>query len=57
MNKQYQDLAKDYKQRKRMQKLAGIGESVSGIRPEVRQGVEALNSNIRKLADELQARK
>jgi len=56
-NKSYENLAKSYTQRRRMQKLAGIKESASGVRPEVQEGINSLAANIKNLADELRRRK
>jgi hypothetical protein len=48
---------KDYEERKRMRKLAGIQEEKKGIDPEFKAKVDKLADGIIKLTDELKRRR
>jgi hypothetical protein len=48
---------RDYEERKRMRKLAGIQEEKKGIDPEFKAKVDKLADGIIKLTDELKRRK
>ena len=43
---------RDYEERKRMKKLAGIQEEKKGIDPEFKEKVDQLAKNIKYIADE-----
>jgi hypothetical protein len=47
---------KDYEERKRMKKLAGIQEEKKGIDPEFKEKVDQLAKNIKFIADEIRKR-
>ena len=48
---------RDYEERKRMKKLAGIQEEKKGIDPEFKAKVDKLADGIIKLTDELKRRR
>lgn len=48
---------RDYEEKKRMKKLAGIKEEKTGINPEFKAKVDKLADGIIKLTDELKRRK
>lgn len=48
---------RDYEERKRMKKLAGIQEEKKGIDPEFKEKVDKLADGIKKITDELKRRK
>jgi hypothetical protein len=48
---------RDYEERKRMRKLAGIQEEKKGIDPEFKAKVDKLANNIIELTDEIKRRK
>ena len=48
---------RDYEEKKRMRKLAGIQEEKKGIDPEFKAKVDKLADGIIKLTDELKRRK
>jgi hypothetical protein len=47
---------RDYEERKRMRKLAGIQEEKKGIDPEFKAKVDQLANNIKFIADEIRKR-
>ena len=47
---------RDYEERKRMKKLAGIQEEKKGIDPEFKEKVDQLAKNIKFIADEIRKR-
>lgn len=53
----YEKAGRDYEERKRMRKLAGIQEEKKGIDPEFKAKVDKLADGIIKLTDELKRRK
>jgi hypothetical protein len=52
----YEKAARDYEERKRMRKLAGIQEEKKGIDPEFKAKVDQLANNIIELTNELKQR-
>lgn len=48
---------RDYEERKRMKKLAGIQEEKKGVDPEFKEKVDKLANNIIELTDEIKRRK
>jgi hypothetical protein len=53
----HEKAARDYEERKRMKKLAGIQEEKKGIDPEFKEKVDKLANGIIELANELKRRK
>jgi DNA-binding ferritin-like protein len=54
--KNSEQAALEYENRKRMQKLAGIKEEKGGIRPEIKNQIDQLVTNIKNIADEIRKR-
>jgi hypothetical protein len=52
----YEKAARDYEERKRMRKLAGIQEEKEGVDPEFKEKVDKLAKNIKFIADEIRKR-
>jgi uncharacterized protein YdhG (YjbR/CyaY superfamily) len=48
--------ARDYEERKRMRKLAGLKENTESIRPEIKDQIDQLADNIKYIADEIRKR-
>jgi hypothetical protein len=53
----YEKSGRDYEERKRMRRLAGIQEEKKGVDPEFKEKVDKLANNIIKLTDEIKRRK
>jgi hypothetical protein len=53
----YEKAARDYEERKRMKKLAGIQEEKEGVDPEFKEKVDKLANGIIELTNELKRRK
>ena len=48
--------ARDYEERKRIRKLAGLKENTENIRPEIKDQIDQLADNIKYIADEIRKR-